>query len=140
MLFQQFVLKTVLFQQFVLGPVKITDYMLDIRLIDEGAILPEEEENSPSQAAEAAFSNLSRKKTMHLLKRARRNAQVEKERAAAVVTSSRLQPLDWSAYDSWRTGPPEDDGGMDSSRWCNRRSIPMFEGLGYGARYNFSKN
>ena len=97
MLFQQFVLKPVLFQQFVLGPVKITDYMLDIRLIDEGAILPEEEENSPSQAAEAAFSNLSRKKTMHLLKRARRNAQVEKERAAAVVTSGRLQPLDGGA-------------------------------------------
>ena len=100
--------------------------------IAEGDESAEEEENSPSQAAEAAFSNLSRKKTMHLLKRARRNAQVEKERAAAVVTSGRLQPLDWSAYDSWRTGPPEDDGGMDSSRWCNRRS--MFEGLGYGAR------
>ena len=96
--------------------------------VDESA---EEEENSPSRAADAAFSNLSRKKSVHLLKRARRNAQVEKERAAAVVTSGRSQHLDWSAYDSWKKSPPEDDGGMDSSRWCDRRH--MFEGLGYGA-------
>jgi len=60
----------------------------------------EQEVTSPSQDAEAAFSNVRRKKTAQLLKRARREARLEAERAAAGVTSSRSRPLNWSGYTS----------------------------------------
>ena len=91
----------------------------------------EQEVISPSQDAEAAFSNLRRKKTAQLLKRARREARLEAERAAAGVTLSRSQPLDWSDYTSWKNGPPEDGGGVDLSCWHDRHH--MYENLGYGA-------
>ena len=91
----------------------------------------EQEVTSPSQDAEAAFSNVRRKKTAQLLKRARREARLEAERAAAGVTSSRSRPLNWSGYTSWTNGPPADGGGVDLSCWHDRHHV--YEDLGYGA-------
>lgn len=93
--------------------------------------LAEEEENSPSLATEAAFSNIRRKKSAQLLKRIRRETLLEKERAAAGATSSHSRPLDWSAYTRWQIGPSNDDGDVDLSRWFDRHH--MYEGVGYGA-------
>jgi hypothetical protein len=86
--------------------------LVSVAEVDE---IAEEEADSPSKVAEAAFSNVRRKKTMHLLKRARREALLKKEHAAAGVTSGCSQPLDWSVYDSWSKPLSEDGGGIDLS-------------------------
>jgi len=93
-------------------------------------VLAEEKCKLPSWAvAEAVFSGASREQTTQMLKRTRRTSPLGKERAAAGATTGCSRPLDWSVYNSWKTGPPKDDGGVDLARLFVRLVCSLVLGI-----------
>jgi len=88
-----------------------------LELVADKDVIAEENCKLPSwAAAEAVFSGASLGQTTQMLKRTRRTFPLGEEHAAAGATTGCSRPLDWSVYNSWKTGPPKDDGGVDLAR------------------------